>query len=118
MTSSKDPWDSLTEKYGQKNGILLSKLRKCISNLKQGDMNVTEYHSKLQKLMSELETLESCCNYKCDFREEYMERISRQNMIQFSNGLNDKYESISNQILLIDPLPSMSKAYSRVLKIV
>lgn len=38
-------------------------------------------------------------------------------MIQFVNDLNDKYESVSNHILLMDPFPSMSKSYYLVLQI-
>lgn len=38
-------------------------------------------------------------------------------MIQFVNGPNDKYEFVCNQILLMDPLSSMSKAYSLVLQV-
>lgn len=64
VTSCKDLWNNLREKYGQKNDILLSKLINGISNLKQGAMSVTEYYSKLHKLMSELQILESSCNCK------------------------------------------------------
>lgn len=38
-------------------------------------------------------------------------------MIPFVNGLNDCYETVRNQELLNDPLPTMSKAYSLVLQI-
>lgn len=35
----------------------------------------------------------------------------------FLNGLNDNYEVIKNHILLMDPLPSMSKSYYLILQI-
>lgn len=37
--------------------------------------------------------------------------------MHFLMGLNDVYDSIHDQIPLIDPTPSMSKAYSMVLKV-
>lgn len=44
------------------------------------------------------------------------ERESDQ-LITFLNGLNNSFELIKNQILLMDPLCSMSKAYSLLLQI-
>lgn len=34
VTCAKDLWDSFKGKFGQKNGMFLSKLKKAISNLK------------------------------------------------------------------------------------
>lgn len=57
----------------------------------------------------------NCCN--CEFKGELVERISRDRMIQFVNDLNDKYEVVKNQILLNNPMPSVSRAYSLILHI-
>lgn len=38
-------------------------------------------------------------------------------MILFVNGLNKRYEDVRNQILLTEPLSTISKAYSLVLQI-
>lgn len=38
-------------------------------------------------------------------------------MIQFLNGLNDNYSALRNQILLMEPLPTMNKAFALVLQI-
>lgn len=43
VTNTKDLWDSIKEKYVQKNGILLSKLKKTISNSRQQNMTLTTY---------------------------------------------------------------------------
>lgn len=32
-------------------------------------------------------------------------------LIHFVMGLNDSYDGVRNQILLLDPLPNVSKAY-------
>lgn len=37
--------------------------------------------------------------------------------MQFLKWLNDKYESLRNQILVLDPLPSVYKAYSMALSV-
>lgn len=102
-------WDSIKKNYNQYNGVMLSKLKCAIDNVRQGDMTLTEYYSKVQKLMSELDIIEpviicNCCT--CEFKGESLGRINRDRMIQFVNGLNDKYEVVRNQLLLIDSMSS------------
>lgn len=106
-----DLWDSLKDKFGQRNGVLLSKLKKTISNLKQGEMFLSENYTKLHKMMSQLQIVDSNCTCRCEFKDILMEKI------QFVNGLNDTYEAMRNQLLLMDLLPSISGAYSLVLQI-
>ncbi|KAJ0016708.1 hypothetical protein Pint_10816 [Pistacia integerrima] len=38
-------------------------------------------------------------------------------LMQFLVGLNDSFDHIRNQILLMDPLPIINKAYSMVLRV-
>lgn len=116
-TSAKDLWDNIKEKYGQRNDILLSKLKKSISNFKQNNLSLTSYYSQLHNLMNELENMEPKNRCICDARYDVTETKERDRMIQFVNGLNDSYEVVKNQILLIDPLPSMSRAYGLILQI-
>ncbi|KAK4383719.1 hypothetical protein Sango_2750200 [Sesamum angolense] len=42
---------------------------------------------------------------------------SSSQLIQFLMGLSDAYDRIRNQILLVDPLPSIGKAYSAILRV-
>lgn len=39
----------------------------------------------------------------------------KRKVIQFLLGLNDSFDTVKRQILLIEPLPSISKVYSMVL---
>ena len=38
-------------------------------------------------------------------------------LMQFLMGLNDTYNHVRNQILIMDPLPSVNRAYSMVLSV-
>lgn len=115
--SSKALWKSIKDKYGQKNGVQLSKLKRTMTNLKQGTLTLTEYYTKIYEIIGEIEIIQPVCGCVCDAQQSILNRIDQDNMILFVKGLNDCYEAVRNQILLTDPLPTMSKAYSMVLQI-
>ncbi|KAL0412816.1 UNVERIFIED_CONTAM: Retrovirus-related Pol polyprotein from transposon RE1 [Sesamum radiatum] len=46
-----------------------------------------------------------------------MEEIEENQLMQFLMGLSEPYDSIRSQILVLDPLPSVNKAYSMVLRV-
>ncbi|GJV94594.1 zf-CCHC domain-containing protein [Tanacetum coccineum] len=47
----------------------------------------------------------------CNLVEKFLEIKGRSKLIQFLMKLNDDYESVRNQILAMDPLPNVNKAY-------
>ncbi|GJT01739.1 retrovirus-related pol polyprotein from transposon TNT 1-94 [Tanacetum coccineum] len=47
----------------------------------------------------------------CDVLENFMFRDSNSKLIHFLMKLNDEYESVRSQILAMDPLPTVNKAY-------
>ncbi|GAV62904.1 LOW QUALITY PROTEIN: UBN2_3 domain-containing protein, partial [Cephalotus follicularis] len=51
-----------------------------------------------------------------DAREEINALRQRDRLLQFLMGLNDSYTAIRSQILLMNPLPTVNKAYSLVLQ--
>lgn len=44
-----------------------------------------------------------------------MDSLESNKLVQFLMGLNDTYDAIRGQILLLEPLPNVSKAYSMIL---
>nr|GEV27950.1 probable carboxylesterase 2 [Tanacetum cinerariifolium] len=47
----------------------------------------------------------------CGVTEKFLEIDSRSKLIQFLIRLNDDFEAVRNQILSMDPLPNLNKAY-------
>lgn len=45
------------------------------------------------------------------------EALDSKRLIQFLMGLNDTYDSVRGQVLMMEPLPNVSKAYSMVLRV-
>ena len=85
--------------------------------MNQGNMTVAEYYTKLKQLWDELVVLMPLPTCTCGATKEMVEVTSFNHLMQFFIGLADVYEHNRNQILLMDPLPSMNKAYSMVSRV-
>lgn len=83
------------------------------------------YYRKLKKLWEELNVLQpihqcSCGvmkNCTCDTPSNMVKIDTYKKLIQFLIWLNDIYDNVTNQILAMDPLPSVNKAYSMILRV-
>ena len=68
-------------------------------------MTVATYYTRLKKLWDELEFYNDIvCSCGVDHK--------RCRLMQFLIGLNESYSAIRGQILLMNPLPDVAKAYS------
>ncbi|KAL2240967.1 uncharacterized protein LOC105178432 [Sesamum indicum] len=120
--SSRDLWMELEARYGECDGTLLYKLQREISSISQGNMSVTVYYTKLKQLWDELVCLMppaicSCGLCVCGCNKTKAEQNDASQLIQFLMGLNDSYDTIRSQILVLEPLPLVNKAYSMVLRV-
>ncbi|KAL0312685.1 UNVERIFIED_CONTAM: hypothetical protein Sradi_5667800 [Sesamum radiatum] len=103
-------------------GPLLYKIQREINSMSQGNQNVTAYYTNLKQLWDELVCLMppamcTCGKCTCDSNKTKIEQTEASQLIQFLTGLNDSYDNIRNQILVLDPLPHVNKAYSMVLRV-
>ncbi|KAL0446294.1 UNVERIFIED_CONTAM: Retrovirus-related Pol polyprotein from transposon RE1 [Sesamum latifolium] len=53
----------------------------------------------------------------CDSNRAKQEEIEEDHLMQFLMGLSEPYDNIRSQILVLDPLPSVNKAYSMILRV-
>ncbi|GAA0153054.1 hypothetical protein LIER_11379 [Lithospermum erythrorhizon] len=100
-----DLWREIKESFGKSNGPKIYELRRKIYAARQGNDSVTVYYNKLKRLWDEFRCIKPNLVRIGDDEEKVM---------QFLMGLNDEYKAIRNQILLMEPLPSISKAYSMI----
>jgi len=121
VNSAQELWDELTKRFGESNGPLLFHLEKEISELYQGGDPVAVYYTKLKRLWDEISDMSDIpictCPETCPSIKKGHELDQRKKVMQFLMHLNDEYEAIRGQILLLEPLPSVNKAYSMIQRV-
>jgi len=117
-----DAWSDLKERFSKADRIRIASLRSQINNMKQGSRSVLEYFTKMKTLLEELNShrpMPHCtCPRPCRcaaMREARCYRLEDQ-VILFLTGLNDQFNIVKTQVLMLDPLPSINKVYSLVVQ--
>ncbi|KAK4397316.1 hypothetical protein Sango_1568200, partial [Sesamum angolense] len=109
-------------RYGECDRSLLYKIQREIGSMTQGNRTVTAYYTSMKQLWDELACLMppilcSCGKCTCGSNKAKTNQIEASQLIQFLTGLNESYDNIRNQILVLNPLPHVNKAYSMVLRV-
>ncbi|GJY49405.1 hypothetical protein Tco_0439361 [Tanacetum coccineum] len=112
-------WKEIAERYGQSNGPLIYQLERELSKITQGNLTIASFFNILKKCWDELQNISGlltcdCGRIRectCDVLCKVLLRDSNSKLIQFLMKLNDDYESVRSQILAMDPLPIVNKAY-------
>ena len=98
---------------------MIYQLERELSQITQGNLTISAYFNKLKKCWDELQNLNGLptCNCgkmlecTCAVIEKVVERDSNYKLIQFLMKLSNGYENVRSQILVMDPLPTVNKAY-------
>ncbi|XP_021651859.2 retrovirus-related Pol polyprotein from transposon RE1 isoform X1 [Hevea brasiliensis] len=117
VTTAKELWEELKQRFGESNGPLLYQIKREISSFSQDNMSVGVYFTKLKKLWDELSCLRPFPTCTCGAAKTMIDIENGDKVIQFLMGLRDGYDHVRNQVLLMDPLPKINKAYSMVLSV-
>ncbi|KAL0378986.1 UNVERIFIED_CONTAM: hypothetical protein Sradi_3204100 [Sesamum radiatum] len=110
-------WLELEARFGVSDGAMIYQLQREIASTTQGELSVSAYFSKLKKLWDELSCLVSAPSCTCGASKEITNMRTADNLMQFLMGLNDTFDHVRNQILMMEPLPNATKAYSMVLRV-
>ncbi|XP_057948385.1 uncharacterized protein LOC131144056 [Malania oleifera] len=107
-------WKDLDHRFSQSNHPRLYHLKRDLITLHQNSMTVTAYYNTIKGLWDELQTLQEPNSCTCSARKNATAREDTEHLFQFLIGLNDSFHNIRSQILAMDPLPSIAKAYATV----
>ncbi|KAI9185245.1 hypothetical protein LWI28_005591 [Acer negundo] len=104
-SSANEVWEDLYERFSQSNAPRIFEIQRDIAYLRQEQLSVSAYYTKLKGLWDELSSYSDTVHGA---------QQDQQKLMQFLMGLNDSYSGVRGQILLINPLPSVCQAYSSV----
>ncbi|KHN40582.1 hypothetical protein glysoja_001080, partial [Glycine soja] len=120
MDKAKEIWRDLKSRYSQGDLLRISDLQQEASTMKQGALSVTEYFTRLRVIWDEIENFRPdpvcTCNIRCSCSAFTIiaQRKLEDRAMQFLRGLNEQYTNIRSHVLLMDPIPAISKIFSYV----
>lgn len=102
--------------------VRFAELQQKIYSLKQDNRAITEFFSQLKILWEELEMymhIPHCrcrIRYSCDVMRSARSNHNMLYVIRFFIGLNEEFNVVKSQILLLDSLPTLNKIFSMVIQ--
>ncbi|XP_074322946.1 uncharacterized protein LOC141659910 [Apium graveolens] len=114
VTTAEEVRNELRERFSGVNGHRVFQVLKDIHNVEQGNKSVEVYFHKLKGLWDEYFVLEPAVDCTCGAHKLLVERDQKHKLLQFLLGLHESNSNIRGQILMMNPLPSISQAYSFV----
>ncbi|XP_074270794.1 uncharacterized protein LOC141594693 [Silene latifolia] len=123
VTDASVLWAELKEQFDVVDGTKIHGLKTQLNNCKQTKgMDVTTYYGKLKTLWDSIIMHEppfacKCGKCECDIGSAALKRLDNERLHQFFMGLDySLYGSVRSQQFQLDPLPSLSRAYSVVVQ--
>ncbi|KAL2252610.1 UNVERIFIED_CONTAM: hypothetical protein Sindi_0055700 [Sesamum indicum] len=80
-------------------------------------MTIFAYFSRLKKIWDELSYISYTSLCTCGASKDAADSKLTDQLMEFLVGLNEEYDHVRSQILMMDPLPNVSNAYSMILRI-
>ncbi|XP_074347238.1 uncharacterized protein LOC141686078 [Apium graveolens] len=114
VTTASEIWTELYERFSSVNGHRVYQIMKDTHSLEQGNRSVETYFHKLKSLWDEYAVLEPTVSCVCGAHKILVERDQKRKLLQFLMGLHDSNANVRGQILLMNPLLSVSQAYAYV----
>lgn len=92
------------------------KSKKLLSVLQQGSLDISAYYTKLRTLWDELKDYQPVSSCNCGAMKEWTCYHNQECVMQFIMGLNESFSQVRAQVLMLDPLPVISKVFSLVMQ--
>ncbi|CAN6677561.1 unnamed protein product [Malus baccata var. baccata] len=108
-------WLDLQERFSHVNIVQLFHIENEIHNCVQSNMTVSSFFTKLKSLWDGRDALCSIPTCHCEARNEITSYVETQKTMKFLMGLSDSYSTVRSNTFLLDPLPTVNKAYALVL---
>ncbi|XP_012837652.1 PREDICTED: uncharacterized protein LOC105958190 [Erythranthe guttata] len=117
-SSATEVWEDLKSRFQQGNGPRMFQLRRELANLAQDNDSVTVYYTKLKAIWDELTNFRPSCTCNasaqctCGGILKVADHFNMEYVMYFLMGLNESFQHTRSQVLLMEPLPPISKVFS------
>ncbi|KAL5560973.1 hypothetical protein UlMin_030720 [Ulmus minor] len=106
----------LHDRFNQGNGPRVFQIKKQLSSLTQGSLDINAYFTQLKILWDELKEFQPVPVCQCGGLRIWSEHQQKEYVMQFLMGLNESYTQIRAQVLMMDPFPSINHVFSLVIQ--
>ncbi|KZV34540.1 hypothetical protein F511_28631 [Dorcoceras hygrometricum] len=116
MPTAREMWIDLHDRFHESNAPHVYQIKKMLNGLQQGAMDISSYYTKLRILWDELRDYQptSVCN--CGSMREWVTYQNQECVMHFLMGLNESYAHVRAQVLMMEPLPIISKVFALVVQ--
>ncbi|KAK3034294.1 hypothetical protein RJ639_034098 [Escallonia herrerae] len=104
-------WCDFDERFTQGIALRVYDLKRSIALLQQEKFAISTYYGKLKGVWNELHNLRPILVCTCGAGKKMQEMREEEKVFDFLMGLDDTYKTVRSQILSIDPLPGLGRAY-------
>ncbi|KAF7152343.1 hypothetical protein RHSIM_Rhsim01G0110400 [Rhododendron simsii] len=105
-------WLDLEERFSQGDFSHHYQIQRSISELKQNQDSIFTYYTKIKTLWDELKMCSPAVLCTCGGLKHLLDNEEKVRLGQFLMGLDETYSAIRGHIMLMQPLPTVKKAYS------
>ncbi|KAB5544982.1 hypothetical protein DKX38_013094 [Salix brachista] len=105
-------WLDLQERFSQGNFSHHYQVQRSIVELQQNQDSIFTYYTKIKTLWDELKMSSPLIQCTCGGMKQLTNNEEKLRLSQFLMGLDDSYSAIRGQIMLMQPLPTVKKAYA------
>lgn len=117
---AKDVWNKLEARYSQTDNVRIYELQLTLSQFVQGSQTVMEYFTKLSSIWEELHMHRpppscGCGKCNCQALVNASQINDTDQVFQFLMGLQESYDGIRGQIIMMIHVPTLERAYSIIL---
>ncbi|KAL2232728.1 UNVERIFIED_CONTAM: hypothetical protein Sindi_1452800 [Sesamum indicum] len=100
----------------------LYQIQREICSMTQGSLPLSSYFINMKRLWDEMAELKptpqrTCNGCTCGAWKAVEDSVAFKQLMQFLMGLNNVFENVRHQLLVMEPVPSINKAYSIIQRV-
>lgn len=108
-------WKDLKERFDKIDESRIYQLHREICTIHQGNSTVSNYFTKLRLLWDKFDAFVPSPSCNCDKSRTYVDHMAYLRLFAFLMGLSEVYGQARSQILMMNPLPNVSKTYAMIM---